>query len=155
MSNTEKAGMLVNADGEVVGWVEAGTEMQEGDVLISHHKSAEKAGLLEQFTALKAENKPAKAKKEKAEGESKAPRQRVDIPETGKYRVLKPGYASAHTNPVCAETYNLLTGNTDLAVFFQNAKNFNHIKRDGTEGALVTPKAVVAYALRRGVIELA
>ena len=72
MVTVEKAGMLVNAAGDVVGWVVAGAEVEmvEGDIVVTHHKSAEKAGLLEQFKALKEENKPAKAKKEAVEGEA-------------------------------------------------------------------------------------
>lgn len=156
MSAIEKSGMLVNGNGEVVGWVDAGSdvEMQEGDVVISHHKSAEKAGLLDQFKALKEENKPVKAKKEVAEGD-KAPRARIDVPTTGKYTVLKAGYANDHANPACAAVYKLLTDNTDFAVFFENAKPYTHIKRDGTAGAEIAPNAVAAYAIRRGVIEVA
>jgi hypothetical protein len=156
MVTVEKAGMLVNAAGDVVGWVAAGdeVEMVEGDIVVTHHKSAEKAGLLEQFKALKEENKPAKAKKEAVEGEAKAPRSRVAIPETGAYKVLKEGYAGTHAPTAAAEIYNLLTQNTDLAVFFQNAKPYTHVKRDGSAGGEITPKAVVGYALRRKVIEL-
>lgn len=156
MSVVEKAGMMVNADGEVLGWIDAGAdvEMQEGDVIISHHKSAEKAGLLAQFNELKAENKPAKAKKEKVEGEEKAPRARIDVPTEGKYTVLKPGYANEHANPDCAAVYTLLTGNTSFAEFFANAKSYTHVKRDGSAGGEVTPQAVAAYAIRRGVIQV-
>lgn len=155
METVSKAGMMVNAGGEVIGWVAAGSdmEMQEGDVVISHHKTADKAGLLEQFNSLKAENQPAKAKKEVVEGaEDKAPRTRVDVPKTGSYTVVKAGYANNHANPDCAAVYKLLTDNTDFAVFFENAKPYTHIKRDGSEGAMVAPNAVVAYAIRRGVI---
>lgn len=154
MNTIEKSGMMVNADGGVVGWVEAGTdvEIREGDIVISHHKSAAKAGLLEQFNELKAANKPVKARKEVVEGEEKAARVRVDVPATGKYTVAKAGYANDHANPTCAAVYKLLTDNSDFAVFFENAKPYTHIKRDGTEGAEVTPAAVAAYAIRRGVI---
>lgn len=157
MSAVDKAGMLVNGDGAVLGWIAAGTdvEMQEGDVIISHHKSAEKAGLLEQFNELKTANKPVKAKKEKVEGEDKAPRVRIDVPTEGTYTVLKPAYANDHANPECAAVYTLLTSNTDFAEFFANAKTYTHIKRDGTAGGEVTPQAVAAYAIRRGVIEVA
>jgi hypothetical protein len=157
MSAVEKAGMMVNGAGEVLGWIEAGidVEMQEGDVIISHHKSAEKAGLLEQFNELKTANKPVKAKKEKVEGEEKVARVRVDIPTEGAYTVLKPGYAASHTNPECAAIYTLLTTNTNFADFFANAKSYTHIKRDGSAGGEITPTAVAAYAIRRGVIAIA
>jgi hypothetical protein len=157
MAVIEKAGMLVNAANEVVGWLNKGddVEMQEGDVVISHHKSAEKVGLLKQFKALKEENKPAKAPKVEGEAGEKKPRQRMDIPKEGKYKVLKPGYANDHTNPDCAAIYTMLTSNDDFGVFFQNAKPYTHIKRDGSAGGEITPSAVVSYALRRGVIEVA
>jgi len=155
MATIEKAGMLVNGDKEVVGWVNAGdvVEMKEGDVVVSHFKTAEKMGLKAEFDSMKAENKPKKEKAEKAEGD-KAPRVRTDVPETGPYTVLKPGYANDHANPDCAAVYTLLTSNTDFGTFFQNAKAYNHIKRDGTAGGEVTPKAVAAYAIRRGVIQV-
>lgn len=157
MTEVEKAGMLVNAEGEVVGWFNKGDEvdMQEGDVMITHHKSAEKAGLLEQFKTMKEENKPAKAAKAEGEAGEKKPRVRIDIPKEGKYNVLKPGYANTHTNPDAATAYKLLTDNNDFAVFYQNFKPYTHIKRDGSAGAEITANALISYALRRGVIELA
>ena len=151
-----KAGMLVNVDGQVIGWIDAGAEveMKEGDVLISHHKSAEKAGLLEQFNELKAANKPVKAKKEKVEGEESTPRQRIDVPETGAYTMLKPNYGTDNTNPACAAVYQLLSDNTRFEDFFTNAKPYTHVKRDGSAGSEITPRAVVAYAIRRGALQV-
>lgn len=155
MATIEKVGMLVNAAGAVIGWVNAGdeVEMKEGDVVVSHFKTAEKLNLKAEFDALKAENKPKKEKAAKADGE-KTPRVRTEVPETGPYTVLKPGYANDHANPACAAVYTLLTSNSDFGTFFENAKPYFHIKRDGTQGAEVTPKAVAAYAIRRGVIQV-
>ena len=69
MSVVNKSGMLVASNGEIVGWVNKGddADMQEGDVLVSHHKTAEKMGLLAEFTAMKADNAPAKEPKAKKE----------------------------------------------------------------------------------------
>jgi len=155
MATIEKAGMLVNGSGDVIGWVNAGddVEMKEGDVVVSHFKTAEKLNLKAEFDALKAENKPKKEKAEKAESD-KTPRVRTEVPESGPYTVLKAGYANDHSNPACAAVYTLLTSNNDFATFFENAKPYNHIKRDGTQGDEVTPKAVAAYAIRRGVIQV-
>ena len=153
MSVVEKAGMLVNGSGEVLGWIDAGAdvEMQEGDVIISHHKSAEKAGLLDQFKALKEENKPAKVKKEKVEGE-KAARVRIEVPTSGKYTVVKAGFGTDDSNTGRAAAFKLISECTSFDEYFTNAKPYIHTKRDGTAGSEIKPNEVMSYAIRRGVI---
>lgn len=156
MSAIEKSGMLVNVSGAAVGWVVAGAdvEMAEGDVVISHHKTAEKAGLLEQFNSMKAENKPAKVKKEVVEGKEKPSRVRVDVPQTGTYTVVKAGYGAKDKNEGRAAAFALVCGGTTFEEFFVNAKSYTHIKRDGSEAAEVSPKEVMSYAIRRGVVNV-
>jgi hypothetical protein len=155
MVTVEKAGMLVNAAGDVVGWVAAGdeVEMVEGDIVITHHKSAEKAGLLEQFKALKEENKPAKVKKEPTEPSDKKPRVRMEVPTTGAYKVVKEGYGLTDANEGRAAAFKIISECASFEEFFQNAKPYTHVKRDGSAGGEITPQAVMSYAIRHGVIE--
>ena len=158
MSTVEinKASMLVNADKEIVGWFNVGQEvdMKEGDQLVTHHKTAEKMGLLKQFEELKAANKPAKSEKSpKAEGE-KAARTRADVPTEGSYTVVK---TAAAEDEDCERTriFSLLLKEcTTFEAFWAKApKTFNHPARDGSIKEFTTSGAV-SYAIRRGMITI-
>jgi hypothetical protein len=161
MSMIEKTGMLVNGAGEVLGWVNAGEEceLKEGDVVVSHNKTAEKMGLTEKYTEMKAANKPVKAAKEKstADGESK-PRTRKIIPKTGKYTVVKMTATRLKEGEEAGARHALLTklfSNTSFEAFFDGApEKFEHPGRDGVMKEHRT-SSLVGYALDRGMIELA
>ena len=153
----EKSGMLVNETAEgftIVGWVKAGDEYEaeEGDQLITHHKTAQKLDLAEDFKELKAENAPVKVKEE-VEGEKKTRRPRVPIPKTGTYTVVKPALLEGEP---CERTdlCQLLASKTDLADFWETApKMFKHINRNGEEVELTT-SGFVGYTIKRGIIVL-
>lgn len=158
MTKIEKAGMLINAEKAVIGWVNAGDEMDlnEGDLVVSHPKTAEKHGVAEQYVALKAENAPAKekkAKKEKAEGD--ATRTRKTCPMTGTYVVVKADAANLKEGEDATERHallsKLLTG-TSFDSFWKDApEKFNHPARDGSEKTFST-SGLVLYAIDRGMI---
>ena len=161
MSMIEKTGMLVNADGEVLGWVNAGEEceMKDGDVVVSHNKTAEKMGLSTQYAEMKAANKPVKTKKVKAECESDAaPRTRKVIPKTGNYTVVKATAAQLKDGEEPSVRYELLTKlltNTSFDTFFDGApEKFEHPGRDGVMKEHTT-SGLVGYAIDRGMIEVA
>ena len=148
-----KAGMHVNADGEVLGWVNAGDEIDfvDGDTIVTHHKTAEKMGLLEQFTKLK----PAKAPKApKAEGEAKVRGPKVDIPEDGTYTVIKPEFGCADANAGRAAMYKCMMANTSVSAFVAEAVPYKHVKRDGAEGPERTALGELRYAIKRGAVRL-
>ena len=153
MTKVEKAGMLVNTENEVIGWFNVGddVELKNGDTIVSHHKTAEKKGLLEQFNKLKAENAPAKEKKTSEKGESA--RARVVIPAEGAYEVVTTKAIDEEDNSVrMGILKSLLTGN-DFATFWaNNPQKFEHPDRDGAMKEFTT-KGLVSYAIRRGMIK--
>ena len=153
MAVSEKAGMLVNKEGEVVTWILANDEYdsQEGDVLVTHHKTAEKMGLGDVFKEMKAENAPKKAAKV-ADGEKKARAPRTVVPKEGTYTVLKAETLTAGEDCERKVIANLLASNTDFAKFWESAPaKFNHVGRDGTAKEFAT-SGFVAYAIKRGMI---
>lgn len=159
MITVEKAGMLVNADKEVVGWVKAGeqVEMKEGDLVVSHPKTAEKHGLSEQYSSLKAENTPAKAKKEKnSDGEGKT-RTRTVCPTEGAYTVVKADAAKlkeGETPSVRNELLGKLLNGTSFEAFWADApESFEHPARDGSVKTFKT-SGLVTYAINRGMITI-
>ncbi len=151
----EKSGMLVNAQNEVIGWFNAGdeVELKQGDTIVSHHKTADKKGLLAEFNTLKAENAP--AKKEKAEGGEKKKTRgpRVETPKTGTYTVAstKAMPAEDDTSVRAGLLRKLMTGTSFDAFFADAPEKFNHAGRDGTEKEF-TSTGLVSYAIRRGMI---
>lgn len=153
MAVAEKAGMLVNAEKEIVGWVLAGDEYdaQEGDVLVTHHKTADKMGLGDQFKEMKAENAPKKEKK--ADGEKKVRGPRVAVPKEGTYTVLK----AETLNKAAAqgkEIAKILAENTDFAEFFSKVPaKFTQIGRDGQPKEFAA-SSFVGYAIKRGMISV-
>ena len=159
MNKIEKSGMLVNADKEVVGWVNAGeeVEMKEGDVVVAHPKTAEKLGLAEQYKEMKAANKPAKAPKATADGEGKTRTRRV-VPKTGAYTVVKTTAATLKEGEVAGERHAILTklfDNTDFEDFWKDTpEKFEHPGRDGANKTFATT-GLVSYAIDRGMIALA
>lgn len=158
METIDKAGMLVNANGEVIGWINAGdqVDIQEGDKIISHPKTAEKAGLLDQFKTLKAENAPKKATKVKAEdGEEGAKRSRRMAPKTGSYTVVKTTAAQLKEGEQSNQRHELLTklfANTTFESFWEGTEEkFEHAGRDGSLKTFAT-SGLVCYAIDRGMI---
>lgn len=157
MSTVEKSGMLINSNKEVIGWVNKGeqVEMKDGDMLVSHFKTAEKHGLLEQFNELKAENAPVKAEKApKEKGEAKARGPRTTIPKTGTYSVIKTPAAPAEGAELDERgtILNKLLTNSDFATFWEGApEKFNHPDREGNMKEFAT-SGLVGYAIRRGFI---
>ena len=155
----EKAGMLVGGNKEdgfnVIGWVLAGDEYEEeeGDTLVTHHKTAEKFGLGDVFKEMKAENAPAKAKKE-VSGEKKERAPRKAVPKEGTYTVLKADTLIAGEDCERKEIAQLLASNTDFAKFWEVAPaKFNHVGRDGVTKEFAT-SGFVAYAINRNMISV-
>lgn len=157
----EKAGMLVGGNKEdgfnVIGWVLAGDEYdcEEGETLVTHHKTAEKLGLGNVFKEMKAENAPAKAKKEvSGDGEKKERAARKPVPKEGTYTVLKADTLIAGDDCERKEIAQLLASNTDFAKFWEVAPaKFNHAGRDGVTKEFAT-SGFVAYAINRGMISV-
>lgn len=160
MAVAEKSGMVVNADNEVVGWVNAGEEadLREGDVLVTHHKTAEKMGLLEQFKAEKAANKPVKeapaAEGEDAEKPKRTRSAPVVIPDDATYTVHKPEFEATKDEGARGVVFRALVANTSVAGFLAAAgEGYEHVKKDGT---VVKYESMVClrYAMKRGVISI-
>jgi hypothetical protein len=128
-------------------------EMNEGEALITHHKTAEKLGILEVFNQMKAENAPVKTKKvkdengEPVERKPRGPR----IERTGEYTINKPelleGDACERTD-LC----NLIKQCTTVEQFNESApKTFKHPGRDGTMKELTT-SGFLGYLFKREII---
>lgn len=156
MITVEKAGMLINANKEVIGWVNKGdaVELAEGDLVVSHPKTAEKHGVTEQYATLKAENAPAKVKKEKADGEGKT-RTRTVCPTTGTYTVVKADAAKTKEGEEPSVRNDLLgkllSGNSFEAFWANAPESFDHPARDGSTKTFKT-SGLVVYAINRGMI---
>ena len=155
----EKAGMLVAGNKEdgfkVIGWVMAGDEYEceEGDALVTHHKTAEKFGLGDVFKEMKAENAPAKVSKVVEDGEKKPRAPRKPVPTEGTYTVLK-AETLAKAAAQGKEIAQILADNTDFAVFFEQAPaKFTQAGRDGV-GKEFAATSFVAYAIKRGMISV-
>ena len=157
MTKIEKAGMLVNAEKEVIGWVNAGdeTELKEGDLVISHPKTAEKHGLLEQYAEMKAANAPKKEKKVKPEGEGKVRGPRTVCPKTGTYTVVKADAAvlkeGEESNARHEILSKLLNGSSFEAFWEGVPEKFEHLARDKSVKSFAT-SGLVVYAISRGMI---
>ena len=156
-----KTGMLVNGAGEVVGWVNAGEEceMKEGDVVVSHPKTAEKLGLAEQYAEMKAANKPVKTKKVTTESANDAtPRIRKVIPKTGNYTVVKATAAQLKEGEVAGvrnELLSKLLNGTSFEAFWESVpEKFEHPGRDGTMKEHTT-SGLVGDAIYRGMTDVA
>ena len=156
----EKAGMLVGGTKEdgfnVIGWVLAGDEYdcdtEAGETLVTHHNTAEKLGLGDVFKEMKAENAPAKAKKEAVDGEKKERAARKPVPKEGAYTVLKAETLTAGDDCERKTIAQLLASNTDFAKFWEVAPaKFNHVGRDGVTKEFAT-SGFVAYAINRSMI---
>ena len=150
----EKSGVLVNANKEVIGWVNKGdtVEIKDGDTVCSHPKTAEKLGIKEQFEALKAENAPKKEPKEKKEG---ATRTRIAVPKTGTYTVVRAVAAETKEGEAPTERDTILAklfGNTSFEKFWDGMQEkFTHPSRTGEAKEFAT-SGLVAYAIKRGMI---
>ena len=147
----EKAGMLIggNKDGiKVIGWVMVGDEyeLQEGDVLVTHHKTAQKFGLGDVFKEMKAENAPVKNISDK---KPRGPRK--SVPKKGSYTIAKPELLDGEP---CERTdlCQLLASKTDLSDFWAEApKTFKHTTRKGEPVELST-SGFIGYMIKRGII---
>jgi hypothetical protein len=158
MMVAEKAGMLVgtNEEGavEVIGWVMAGDEcdLREGETLVTHHKTAEKLGVGDVFKEMKAENAPAKTKKEKAEGEVTERKPRGPrVERVGAYTINKPDLLNGDP---CERTdlCNLIKQCTTVEQFKEAApKTFKHVGRDQTTKELSTA-GFLGYLFKREII---
>jgi hypothetical protein len=149
----EKSGLHINEANEVIGWVNAGDDinMKNGDTIISHHKTAEKKSLLDTFNELKAQNAPAKPeKKEKAEV---ATRTRIDVPTEGPYTVVKTSMAEGEECERLTIAQALVDSKTFQEFWSRVPEKFNHVGRDGAPKEFAT-KGFVAYAIRRGMITI-
>lgn len=158
MIEVNTSGMLVNSDKEVIGWVNKGdnVELKNGDSIVSHHKTAEKMGLLEKFNEMKAENKPVKAPKApKADGEGKVRSPRVAVPKTGTYTVVKIAAMpeEGDTSERAVILRKLLTGTSFDAFWDGVAEKFSHPTRAGEMQEFAT-SGLVGYAIRRGMITI-
>ncbi len=165
MMVAEKAGMLVGTaeDGktaEVIGWVMAGDEydLREGEVLVTHHKTAEKLGVGDVFKEMKAENAPVKAKKEKekAEGDvaERKPRgPRVEVAPEMDYTVLKADFDATTDEGPRGEAFRLMMQCTNVGKYLEVCNGYTHTKKDGGE-TLINGEACLRYAIKRGAIAL-
>jgi hypothetical protein len=151
----EKAGMLVGGNNQTgftaVDWVMAGEEyeLQEGDILVTHHKTAQKYGLGDVYKEMKAENAPVKV----VDGDKKPRGPRQPVPKEGVYTVVKPELLDGEP---CERTdlCQLLASKTDLADFWAEApKTFKHANRKG-EAVEFLVSGLVGYAIKRGIIVL-
>lgn len=145
---SEKSGLHVNADNEVIGWVTKGSdvEMKEGDTLIVSAKTAQNRGLADVYAELKEQNKPAKVKKEGG-------RARIAVPTTGTYTVVKNDFAAGEA---CERQTiaQLLADNTSFADFWAKAPaKFTHVGRNGESKEFAT-SGFVGYCIRRGMISV-
>jgi hypothetical protein len=154
----EKAGMLVGTDAngqpEIVGWVNKGDEydLQEGDTLVTHHKTAEKLGLGDAFKEMKADNAQVKEKGEPKEKGERKPRQpKYEITPEMTYTVLKADFAAAGEEGERGEAYKILLANTSVAGFLENCKGYTATKKDGTN-VTFSADACLRYAVKRGAI---
>jgi hypothetical protein len=162
MMVAEKAGMLVgtNEDGtaEVIGWVMAGDEydLREGETLVTHHKTAEKLGVGDVFKEMKAENAPAKAKKEKAEGEvtERKPRgpRMVITPDTD-YTVVKADFDATKVEGPRGDVFRLMMQCTNFGKFLEVCNGYTHTKKDGSQVDF-SADTCFRYALKRGAVAL-
>jgi hypothetical protein len=145
----EKAGLHVTGDNEVLGWVAVGTDidLQEGDVVITHHKTAVKHGLGEEFATEKAANKPTKVTGD---------RTRKAIPTTGTYTVLNADFRACNTQDVRGEVYRFIRDNNRIEAFYEKyPKGYVFVgARDGKEKTC-SAKECIRYAITRGMIEVA
>ena len=139
----EKAGLHINGDKEVIGWVAVGSEvdLKEGDVIVSHGKTAQKFGVAEQYTAMK-------PKKTKKEGKG-----RTIAPTSGSYTVLKSGL-TLKEDERSAVAKILLENNTFENFWASAPKSYKHVGRKG-ESKEFSTSGFVTYAIRRGMIEVA
>lgn len=148
----EKAGVLVNANKEVVGWVNKGDEIttKDGDTICSHPKTADKLGIREQYDTLKAENAPKKEPKAPKEGG----RTRIAVPKSGTYTVVRKP-ASAEEDNERGRLLAKLFGGNDFEDFWKGTpEKFVHPSRTGEAKEFAT-SGLVAYTIKRGMIEVA
>lgn len=151
----EKSGMLINAEKEIVGWVNAGDqiELKEGDLVVSHPSTAKKHGVLEQYNTMKADNAPKKEPKPKAEGG--ATRTRTECPKTGIYEVAKAKAAELKEGEVAGPRHEILTkllSGTSFEKFWEGTpETFEHPGREGDTKTFTT-SGLVIYAIKRGMI---
>lgn len=155
MAISEKAGMLINKEKEVIGWVMANDEYdaEEGDVLITHHKTADKFGLGDTFKEMKGKNAPSKSANTADGGDKKVRGPRVAVPKEGTYTVLK---AETLTKAASQgkEIAQILADNTNFVEFFAKAPaKFTQVGRDGTPKEFAA-SSFVAYAIKRGMISV-
>lgn len=164
MSGASKSGMVVSSAGEIIGWVNKGDDidMQEGDTLVSHHKTAEKMGLLAEFNAIKADNAPVKEVKEKAAKAPKEPKLDADgnpiarvrrdpIPDTGTFEILKDlpvGETSRGATMQC-----IVDSKGDLAAALA-CPAYMHTKRDGSDDREIGAREVLQYLRSRNMITI-
>lgn len=141
----EKAGLHINAEKEVIGWVAVGTDVdtKEGDVIVTHAKTAAKLGVAEQYAFEKAANKP---KKERSSV-------RVATPVTGTYTVISNRFTKS--GGARGEIASAVLNNTHFENLFAAVpETFTSVGRNGEEKSHST-KAFVRYLIRRGMIEIA
>lgn len=159
MTVAEKSGMVVNSEKEVIGWVNAGEEvdLRDGDMIVSHHKTAEKLGLADEFKAQKADNAPAKEVKESKEEGDKVVRTRVPkiaISDDATYTVIKPDFDAAKDEGARGDVFKALLANTSVADFKAVAVPYKHVNREGVETREVSVMECFHYAIKRGVISI-
>ncbi len=141
--------LLVNGDKEFVEWVAKAdleavkASMQEGDMLIKSAKGAAKEGLADMWEEKKAANKVSTSGKPRAT--------RVPTPTSGAYEVIKttvlePGHPSY-------DMFQSLASNSTIEAFLAENEGKSH-RTKGDTGIMVTPKSLLAYAIKTGKIRL-
>ena len=159
MTVVAKSGMVINAEKEILGWANKGDDydMQDGDLLISHFKTAEKHGLLSEFNAMKEDNAPAKAERAPVDDDAEPAKRgpRVPCPREGAYVVNKPDTLTGKEEDNERQAIaNALRDNTSFEAFWAAVpEKFNHTKRDGSVQEFATT-GFVMYAISRGIISV-
>jgi hypothetical protein len=160
----DKAGLLVanGEDGtvEIIGWVmkDEEYELNEGEALITHFKTAEKLGILEVFNQMKAENTPVKTKKVKDENgepvERKPRAPKLELTPEMNYKVINENFdATSSANEGRAAAFKLLLQCDNIGKYLEVCKGYTHEKRDGTTND-VSAEECIRYAIKRNVIAL-
>lgn len=155
MAVAEKSGMVINAEKEVIGWVNAGEEvdLRDGDMIVSHHKTAEKMGLADMFKEQKAANAPVKEKVEKEPGEKKerAPRApKVDLTDDQTFTVLKADFKGTTEEGERGDCFKNVLGCSTVGQV-RGLKGYTHTKKDGTS-VDYSAETVLRYLIKRGAV---
>jgi hypothetical protein len=121
--------------------------------LVTHHKTAEKLGLGEEFKSMKADNAPTKEVKEKVEGEKKPRGPKIEITAEMNYTVVKADFDATAAEGPRGDAFRLMMQCTNVGKYQEVCNGYTHTKKDGTE-VKYDAIACLRYAIKRGAITL-